>query len=75
MKNRVYLLLGIIFLINCSRSGKETSEFALVSHVETGNPVSVMLTSYNTTLLANGEDKTDLRIAITDSLNREIICQ
>lgn len=31
-----------------------------------------MLTTYNTTLLANGSDHTRLRIAITDSLSREI---
>ena len=31
-----------------------------------------MLTSYSTTLLANGKDRTRLRIAVTDSLGREI---
>ncbi len=31
-----------------------------------------MLTAYSTTLLANGTDNTKLRIAITDSLSREI---
>jgi beta-galactosidase len=40
--------------------------------VENGKAVSVMLTAYKTTLMANGTDKTNLRIAVTDSLNREI---
>jgi hypothetical protein len=38
----------------------------------TGEPVSVMLTSYSTTLLANGKDHTRLRIAVTDSTEHEI---
>ena len=40
--------------------------------VKQGKPASVMLTAYSTTLLANGHDKTRLRIAITDSNMREI---
>ncbi|MCX6281181.1 MAG: glycosyl hydrolase 53 family protein [Bacteroidetes bacterium] len=39
---------------------------------KSGRPVSVMLTSYSTTLLANGKDHTRLRIALTDSLSREV---
>ncbi|MEI7491709.1 MAG: glycosyl hydrolase 53 family protein [Bacteroidota bacterium] len=42
------------------------------SNGKEGKPVSVMLTSYSTTLLANGRDQTRLRIALTDSLSREI---
>ncbi|MCX6283504.1 MAG: glycosyl hydrolase 53 family protein [Bacteroidetes bacterium] len=42
------------------------------TNVKEGKPVSVMLTSYSTTLLANGKDQTMLRIALTDSLSREI---
>ena len=43
-----------------------------MSRVDSGTPVSVMLTAYSTTLLANGEDWTKLRIAVTDSASREI---
>ncbi len=39
---------------------------------EPGKPVAVMLTCYSTTLLANGTDKTRLRIAVTDSNGSEI---
>ncbi len=74
MKYIKYLLItGIFFFSFCNRPGDNISEFASVNRVKSGNPVSVMLTCYNTTLIANGKDKTDLRIAITDSLNREII--
>ncbi|HMC01178.1 MAG TPA: glycosyl hydrolase 53 family protein [Flavobacteriaceae bacterium] len=50
----------------------ETPDFSSVSQVESGKPVSVMLTTYSTTLIADGIDKTKLRIALTDSLSREI---
>ena len=50
----------------------EAPDFSSVSQVETGKAVNVMLTSYSTTLIANGKDKTNLRIAVTDSLGREI---
>ena len=48
------------------------SSYDAVSRVKTGTPVSVMLTTYSTTLMANGKDQTKLRIAIADSLGREI---
>ncbi|MCX6285637.1 MAG: glycosyl hydrolase 53 family protein [Bacteroidetes bacterium] len=50
----------------------QVSEFASVSQVANGKPVSVMLTSYSTTLLANGRDHAKLRIALIDSISREI---
>ncbi|MDP4281385.1 MAG: glycosyl hydrolase 53 family protein [Bacteroidota bacterium] len=37
-----------------------------------GKPASVMLTSYSTTLIANGKDNTRMRIAIADSIGQEI---
>jgi len=42
------------------------------NQVKQARPFSVMLTAYSTTLRANGKDKTRLRIAIIDSLSREI---
>jgi hypothetical protein len=70
--NKLFLFSGIILLAGCNTPLKKTSEFADISSVEKGNPVSVMLTSYSTTLIANGRDQTRLRIAVTDSMNREI---
>ena len=70
-------LLGVLILVQCqqpekNQSEKVTPDFSSFSRVESGKPVSVMLTSYSTTLLANGSDNARLRIAVTDSLSREI---
>jgi beta-galactosidase len=46
------------------------SNFDSVSRVATGTPVSVMLTSYSTTVKVNA--RTRLRIAVTDSEGKEI---
>ncbi|MFY9151367.1 MAG: glycosyl hydrolase 53 family protein [Prolixibacteraceae bacterium] len=64
--------LGIAILFQCTSPKPKTIDFSSVSQVETGNPVSVMLTSYSTTLIANGKDQTKIRIALTDSIGREI---
>jgi beta-galactosidase len=70
-------LLGIMLLLQCNQpetTHTETAkpDFSGISQVDSGKAISVMLTSYSTTLLANGSDQTRLRIAITDSLSREI---
>lgn len=70
-------LFGIVMLVQCSQPETKQTEsakpdFSSVSQVDSGKAISVMLTSYSTTLLANGSDKTRLRIAVTDSLSREI---
>ena len=76
---KVICFTGLILLFHCKQAETkseeketETPDFSSVSQVETGNPVSVMFTAYSTTLIANGKDKTRLRIAVIDSLNREI---
>ncbi|MEI7982328.1 MAG: glycosyl hydrolase 53 family protein [Bacteroidota bacterium] len=71
--NKLFPFLGITMLILCNPYGIKASEFDSVSRVTSGKPVSVMLTIYSTTMLANGRDMTRLRIAVTDSLGREII--
>ncbi len=70
-------LIPILFLaaVSCGTPEKTTeqpSEFAAISQVGSGTPVNVMLTAYSTTLLADGIDNTLLRVAVTDSLGREI---
>jgi hypothetical protein len=64
--------LGIAVVILCNPPEMKASEFDSVSRVRSGKPVSVMLTSYSTTLLANGKDRARLRVAVTDSISREI---
>ena len=70
--NMLVSFLGFVILIQCNQVANKTSEFKSVSQVETGNPVSVMLTSYSTTLIADGKDQTRLRIAVIDSAGKEI---
>ena len=69
---RLFPVFGIAFLVHCFPSETRAAEFDSVSRVKSGKPVAVMLTSYSTTLRANGRDQTRLRIAVTDSLQREI---
>jgi len=66
----IYLLLAAF--ISCRGPVPRKPEFAAVSQVDSGKPVAVMLTAYSTTLLADGKDQARLRIALTDSLQREI---
>jgi len=61
-----------LVLVQCTSGPQQTPDFSSVSRVDSGTPVAVMLTAYSTTLLANGEDWTKLRIAVTDSAGREI---
>ena len=64
--------LAGLALVQCARASSEAPDFSLVSRVDSGKPAAVMLTSYSTTLRANGTDWARLRIAIADSLGREI---
>ena len=75
--NQLFFFLAALMLLQChqpapKKTGIEAPDFSAISQVDSGTAVSVMLTAYSTTLLANGVDKTRLRIAVTDSLNREI---
>ena len=76
---RLIFFLALVTFFQCKKSAPASEEakveipdFSSVSQVESGKPVSVMLTSYSTTLIANGKDETRMRIAVTDSLGREI---
>ncbi|MDH3290874.1 MAG: glycosyl hydrolase 53 family protein [Gemmatimonadota bacterium] len=64
-------IAGLV-LVQCGTDVRQTPDFSSVSRVDSGTAVSVMLTSYSTTLLANGDDGTRLRIAVSDSVGREI---
>ncbi len=71
----IFLSLMVTFMgcnqpIKTKNSG--TSDLTSISQVKHGTPFSVMLTSYSTTLLANGKDRAPLRIAVVDSASREI---
>ncbi len=64
-----FLLISCLFVFRTPGSMAGTTNTA---QLRLGKPASVMLTAYSTTLLANGRDKTRLRIAITDSNMHEI---
>ncbi len=77
MKNEfLMILLSAMVLAGCQPKqpqDKVPEEYASVRQVETGTPVTVMLTSYSTTLRANGTDRTLMRLTVADSLGREIL--
>jgi len=64
-------LAALAFVLQAC-GGSPAPDYSAVSRVKRGTPQAVMLTSYSTTLLANGKDWTRLRLAVTDSLSREI---
>ena len=71
----VLILLTALAGFGCAPSAtspREAPDFSAVSRIDSGRAVAVMLTSYSTTLRANGEAWTRLRIAVTDSAGREI---
>jgi arabinogalactan endo-1,4-beta-galactosidase len=65
-------LFAVALLIILIAPDLKASESGSFSPIGPGKPVSVMLTCYSTTLLANGKDQTRLRIAVTDSNGKEI---
>src|SRR5512134_2717312 len=68
-------LMGLVLALGCARSDggpEQNRDFSPVSRVDSGRAVAVMLTAYSTTLRANGDDRTRLRLAVTDSAGREI---
>jgi beta-galactosidase len=58
--------------VGCRTDSTRAPDFSAVSRVDSGTAVAVMFTTYSTTLLADGRDWTKLRIAVTDSMRREI---
>ncbi len=73
MPRRPLLLMSsVLALVACRAATPGPPDFSAVSRVNTGTPRAVMLTAYSTTLRANGADTTGLRLAVTDSLGREI---
>jgi len=75
MKRSVLLVLVALALFpQCRRVGKNkrVSEFASVSQTITGKSVGVVMTTYTTTMLADGKDQTLIRACVVDSAGREI---
>jgi hypothetical protein len=73
-KSMICFFILLAFLPQCKRSDntRNQSKFAAVSSVESGKPVGVVMTTYTTTMLANGKDETLIRAFVVDSAGREI---
>lgn len=65
-------IVFILLLTQCTTEEKSLTDYSSSFQVEKANPVSVILTTYSTTLIADGKDETNLRITIADSISREI---
>jgi arabinogalactan endo-1,4-beta-galactosidase len=75
MRKSIYLiLLAVFFQCNLSTSQGQTkkNEFSSVSQVKAGKPVGVIMTTYTTTMIANGKDQTLIRAFVVDSAGRQI---
>lgn len=74
MPNHAMLVLALAGLAagQCTRATQQQQASLVAGKVDGGKPVAVMLTSYSTTLRANGSDQTRLRLAVIDSLSREL---
>lgn len=66
------IAIASLACVQCGTESRRAPDFSAVSRVDSGTPVAVMFTTYSTTLLADGRDSTELRIAVTDSTGREI---
>lgn len=74
MKKTDYLFIIILIgFMQCKSPQQKLVDYAPLMQVDSGVPVSVMLTSYSTTLIANGVDGTHLRVTVADSLGKAII--
>ncbi|MGD0340711.1 MAG: glycosyl hydrolase 53 family protein [Bacteroidales bacterium] len=73
-RSLLLLLVSVILLPQCSRVNKNkgVSEFAAVTQTSAGKPVGVVMTTYTTTMLADGKDQTLIRACVIDSAGREI---
>jgi len=74
MRSLISFLLASTILFQCTTEKKTTAnrDWTSTYQIETGKPVSMTLTIYKTTMLANGRDNVRARVAVIDSTGREI---
>ena len=68
----LFLILALFAQCKRSDNAKVQSKYAAISSVESGKPVGVVMTTYKTTMLANGKDETIIRAFVVDSAGKEI---
>ena len=54
------------------RSKPDMPDYTSVYQVASGKPVTMVMTAYSTSLIANGKDSTLIRVSVADSAGREI---
>ena len=75
MRSVVPVAIALLIFIQCSSERKDPAsakDWSSAYSVETGIPVSVGLSAYRTTMLADGKDEARIRVAVTDSAGKEI---
>jgi len=76
MKSSLTLLILILFLLSACQTKDapvQKTDHSSWYQIETGKPLNMILAGYKTTMIANGEDETLLRISVADSTDREIM--
>ncbi len=68
------LIILVALFVQCGRTEnpKSSSKYAAVSCVASGKPVGIVMTTYKTTMFADGKDETIIRVFVADSVGREI---
>lgn len=66
--------MASLLLVQCTDKKQlpEMKDWSSVYRSGTGEPVSIALTIYKTTLIADGHDRVTARVAVTDSTGKEI---
>ena len=75
MKQLLPFILLAVLAIQCRKQDTSFSkkDWSSTYRVETGTPAAMSLTTYKTTLVADGRDKALMRIAVVDSTGKEIV--
>ena len=75
MRNILLFIAAIAVAFGCQpqTDKAEVSNLSSWYQVPTGKPQNLVFASYKTTMIANGNDETLLRISVADSTDREIL--
>lgn len=74
MKTWVPLLIALLLFVKCTGDNSHgmKKDWSSTYRVESGKPVSMAMTAYKTTMIADGKDHTLIRVAVIDSIGKEI---
>ncbi len=74
MRSLITVMVASLMLFQCSNEKNQGTkkDWSSTYQVESGKPVSMTLTIYKTTMLADGRDNVKARVAVIDSTGREI---